>query len=96
MLPKRVVFLHNQLFMRLSVLACDCLALMPAVLVLCGTARRVGLLSSLREHVTTAAVLLLCPVVILVDHGHFQYNCVALGLTLWAASFALQRTLLAC
>ena len=27
-----------------------------------------------------AAVVLLQPALILVDHGHFQYNCIALGL----------------
>ena len=30
-----------------------------------------------------AAVLLLQPGLILIDHGHFQYNCASLGLALW-------------
>ena len=30
------------------------------------------------------AILLLQPALILIDHGHFQYNCVSLGLTFWA------------
>ena len=29
-------------------------------------------------------LILLQPALILIDHGHFQYNCVSLGLTLWA------------
>ena len=29
-------------------------------------------------------LLLLQPAVILIDHGHFQYNCVSLGLAFWA------------
>ncbi|GAU96683.1 hypothetical protein RvY_08094 [Ramazzottius varieornatus] len=32
-------------------------------------------------------VLLLAPPQILIDHGHFQYNCVSLGLTAWAILF---------
>jgi ALG6, ALG8 glycosyltransferase family len=28
-----------------------------------------------------AAVALLQPALLLIDHGHFQYNCIALGLT---------------
>lgn len=32
----------------------------------------------------------------LVDHGHFQYNCVALGLVVWAVTFALDDRHIAC
>ena len=32
------------------------------------------------------AVLLLAPPLLIIDHGHFQYNCVMLGLTLWAVA----------
>lgn len=31
--------------------------------------------------------LLSAPPLIVIDHGHFQYNCVALGLVLWAVCF---------
>uniref|UniRef100_A0A0G4HEW9 dolichyl-P-Glc:Man9GlcNAc2-PP-dolichol alpha-1,3-glucosyltransferase n=1 Tax=Chromera velia CCMP2878 TaxID=1169474 RepID=A0A0G4HEW9_9ALVE len=31
-------------------------------------------------------LLLLSPPLVLVDHGHFQYNCVAVGLFLWAVA----------
>ena len=30
-----------------------------------------------------AALLLLLPPLVLIDHGHFQYNSTALGLALW-------------
>ncbi|KAF8821420.1 ALG6, ALG8 glycosyltransferase family protein [Cardiosporidium cionae] len=40
-------------------------------------------------------LLLSCPVFVLVDHGHFQYNCVALGLFLWAICFMAKRQPLA-
>lgn len=32
------------------------------------------------DTVLLAAVVLLQPALILIDHGHFQYNCIALGL----------------
>lgn len=38
---------------------------------------------------TSAA--LMSPAPILVDHGHFQYNCLPLGLTLWMARMISQR-----
>ncbi|KAJ8604054.1 hypothetical protein CTAYLR_001735 [Chrysophaeum taylorii] len=39
---------------------------------------------------------LLSPAPILVDHGHFQYNCLPLGLSLWAAKlFSTDRPLAA-
>lgn len=37
--------------------------------------------------VTYTALVLLYPAQILIDHGHFQYNCVFMGLVLWAAIF---------
>ncbi|KAL6068778.1 Alpha-1,3-glucosyltransferase [Balamuthia mandrillaris] len=36
-------------------------------------------------------VMLLQPSLMLIDHGHFQYNAVSLGLTLWAIVFVLRR-----
>ncbi|KAH9675789.1 putative dolichyl pyrophosphate Man9GlcNAc2 alpha-1,3-glucosyltransferase [Citrus sinensis] len=42
------------------------------------------------------AMLLLNPCLILIDHGHFQYNCISLGLTVAAiAAILSQRELLA-
>ena len=40
--------------------------------------------------------LVLLPALVLVDHGHFQYNCVSLGLALWAFTAALRGRPLAC
>src|SRR5690349_17873224 len=42
-----------------------------------------------REQVVLAT-LLMYPGLILVDHGHFQYNCVSLGLFIWAV-IAIER-----
>lgn len=36
------------------------------------------------KQIRAMVLLLLQPTLILVDHGHFQYNAVSLGLTLWA------------
>jgi hypothetical protein len=42
------------------------------------------------------AFVLLHPALILIDHGHFQYNCVCLGLVLWSVYHILKgRELLA-
>lgn len=38
----------------------------------------------MRTKSCAVTVMLLYPGLILVDHGHFQYNCVSLGLALWA------------
>jgi len=36
-------------------------------------------------------LLVLCsPLLILIDHGHFQYNAVMSGLALWAVIFAMK------
>ena len=34
--------------------------------------------------ISLLGLLLLPPALIIIDHGHFQYNCVSLGLTFWA------------
>ena len=83
---------RTQLFMRLTVLVCDALVFIPAVFAVCGAAAKTGLLASTNERVMSVAVVLAYPVVVLIDHGHFQYNCVALGLVLWGTAAALQRT----
>ena len=38
------------------------------------------------KHSFTLGVLLLNPALILIDHGHFQFNCIGLGLALGAAT----------
>lgn len=66
-------------FMRLSVVVSDVAVFFPAALAFC-----------LRFHerrdrqISALALLLLQPGLILIDHGHFQYNCVSLGLALAA------------
>ena len=45
---------------------------------------------------TLLVQLVLVPALVLVDHGHFQYNCVSLGLALWAFHHALCSRPLLC
>lgn len=67
-----------RLFMRLSVLAADALILVPALLWFWrGRGHRMSASHFL--------VMLCCPVLMLIDHGHFQYNNVMLGLVTLAA-----------
>eukprot|EP01126_Amoeba_proteus_P037953 TRINITY_DN3936_c0_g1_i10.p1 TRINITY_DN3936_c0_g1~~TRINITY_DN3936_c0_g1_i10.p1 ORF type:complete len:372 (+),score=30.24 TRINITY_DN3936_c0_g1_i10:189-1304(+) len=40
-----------------------------------------------KDQVFVLFIFLLQPALILIDHGHFQYNCVSLGLVLWALGF---------
>ena len=81
----------TRVFMRRSVIACDVLVFLPAAVActIVGVApgrARLGLL----------ALLCALPPLVLVDHGHFQYNCVSLGLALWAAHAAMMGWPLAC
>jgi alpha-1,3-glucosyltransferase len=69
-----------KLAMRLSVLLSECLVLWPAVVVF---VTRVVVPRADRVAATVALVLFQ-PSLILIDHGHFQYNTICLGLTLWA------------
>lgn len=83
-------------FMRASVILSEYLIYVPAVLLFVqrlSSAQRVsGWNASL-----AAAAILLQPGVILIDHGHFQYNTVMLGFVVACMACALGRTdLLAC
>ncbi|KNE72798.1 hypothetical protein AMAG_20577 [Allomyces macrogynus ATCC 38327] len=73
-------------YMRLSVLICDLLVYFPAALLFVRSLRL-----PLRSANSTAwALILSFPGLILIDHGHFQYNLIMLGLTL--ASVAWMTT----
>ena len=74
----------TRVFMRRSVLLCDVLVFLPAALL----AVRVGVPPG-RQRLHALALLCLLPPLVLVDHGHFQYNCVSLGLALWGALAAM-------
>ena len=77
----------GKMFMRFSVLMMDLLVYFSAVwalvprLVTGGENQRICLLM----------MALAQPAIILIDHGHFQYNTVSLGLALWSFYFITMR-----
>ena len=86
--------------MRLSSLACDGVFVMAAwylclrLLYYGGGARSASVSVGVQWSQISSAylVLLLCPLFIVIDHGHFQYNSVPLGLVLYAyACFAYRQ-----
>ncbi|KAL8597872.1 hypothetical protein ACOMHN_061405 [Nucella lapillus] len=71
---------QHKLFMRYTVVLADLLVYVPAC-VLCFLSRRIY---SDKDKLKGIGVLLLQPGLALIDHGHFQYNGISLGLTLFA------------
>uniref|UniRef100_A0A8C5B5W3 Alpha-1,3-glucosyltransferase n=1 Tax=Gadus morhua TaxID=8049 RepID=A0A8C5B5W3_GADMO len=69
----------HKLFMRATVLAADLLVYIPAVVLYCCYLTN----GSTNKKVGTLLCILLYPGLILIDYGHFQYNGLSLGLTLW-------------
>ncbi|KAE8670300.1 putative dolichyl pyrophosphate Man9GlcNAc2 alpha-1,3-glucosyltransferase [Hibiscus syriacus] len=81
----------GNLLMRWTVLSSDVLIFFPAALyfvflysIRLGTGRN----SDVAWHIS---MVLLNPCLILIDHGHFQYNCISLGLTMAAIAAALSQ-----
>ncbi|KAK2550044.1 Dolichyl pyrophosphate Man9GlcNAc2 alpha-1 [Acropora cervicornis] len=70
----------HKLFMRYTVLLADVAIYFPAVFVF--SLYCLGRKPVLNK-VLTAVAIILYPGLILIDHGHFQYNAVSLGLALW-------------
>jgi alpha-1,3-glucosyltransferase len=70
---------ETKLFMRASAIVSDVLVFFPAA---------VAFVTSYHDRkdrrLRALALILLQPALILIDHGHFQYNAVSLGLALWA------------
>ena len=71
---------QHKLFMRLSVIVADLLVLFPAVRYLSGPSLSVS-----------AILLCVYSGLILIDHGHFQYNNVSLGLFILAAALVTRN-----
>ncbi|CEO98031.1 Alpha-1,3-glucosyltransferase [Plasmodiophora brassicae] len=72
---------ESKRFLRNTVLISDALVMMTAVFAFVHAlyAKR----SPGAKH-SAAAFILSLPALVLIDHGHFQYNCVSLGLAIWA------------
>ncbi|KFO23184.1 Dolichyl pyrophosphate Man9GlcNAc2 alpha-1,3-glucosyltransferase [Fukomys damarensis] len=69
----------HKLFMRTTVLVADVMIYIPAVVLYCCCLKEI----STKKKVANALCILLYPGLILIDHGHFQYNSVSLGFALW-------------
>jgi alpha-1,3-glucosyltransferase len=73
---------HHKLFMRYTVLAVDVLVYFTAAVVFSRLVYKNK--DAMWERISLLGLLLLAPALIIIDHGHFQYNCASLGLTFWA------------
>ncbi|KZO92679.1 glycosyltransferase family 57 protein [Calocera viscosa TUFC12733] len=71
----------SRVFMRATVLALDLAIYIPCMVLFC---KRWFAYRSRRTQDLATLTLLLQPALILIDHGHFQYNSVMLGLSLYA------------
>jgi len=78
---------EHKLFMRYSVVAVDVFIYMTSI-----TLVVTSLLAKANDFEKAMGVLLLLsyPGLILIDHGHFQYNCVSLGFTAFSIYFILK------
>lgn len=82
--------------MRATVLISEYLSFVPALITLTRSFGRVELVDSWDRYIAVAAIMMQ-PGIILIDHGHFQYNSVMLGLTLASlSSFYANRPLWCC
>ncbi|XP_050023594.2 dolichyl pyrophosphate Man9GlcNAc2 alpha-1,3-glucosyltransferase [Dermacentor andersoni] len=76
----------HKLFMRYTVLAADVLVYFPAVLFFWNSLWSPVRMKP-RDVAIASTLTLIVPGLVLIDHGHFQYNCVSLGLALAAVAF---------
>ncbi|CAK1590003.1 unnamed protein product [Parnassius mnemosyne] len=90
----------HKLFMRWTVFLCDIYFYVTATICLCIDTERIKPKDEKNVFKRTdiaTALFLLYPGIILIDHGHFQYNCVSLGLFMWAVFYivAIENDILA-
>lgn len=85
----------HKTFMRWTVFLSDIYLYVTAVLCICIDAERVlgkepkEPKCVLKRTDISTTLFLLYPGIILIDYGHFQYNCVSLGFFLWATFFII-------
>ncbi|KAK8446015.1 hypothetical protein SEVIR_9G420500v4 [Setaria viridis] len=86
---------ESKLLMRWTVLSSDLLVFFPAALWFVWAYIKGGIGTSGEEKregwLWLLAMVLISPCLVLIDHGHFQYNCISLGLTLGAIAGVLSR-----
>ncbi|KAG0188112.1 hypothetical protein DFQ28_005366 [Apophysomyces sp. BC1034] len=79
---------ESKFFMRSTVFVSEALVYVPAVLVFCQILY--GAEGYLKKYIA-AILILMQPALLMIDHGHFQYNSVMLGLSLWAINGLLTK-----
>lgn len=86
----------HKLFMRYTVIIADLLIYIPAIIIACNTIFITLLKLNIHKiHLLYLLIALIYPGQILIDNGHFQYNNISLGFTLFAiASILKDRRLL--
>lgn len=75
----------SKMLLRHTVLASDALAFLPAAL---ASAAVFGGKQGSTGYLAVLVGMLFSPAAILIDHGHFQYNCIGLGLAAGGAAAA--------
>jgi len=80
----------HKAFLRATVLTLDVLVYFTSVYAL--TSKMYPKYNNNKNHYQTLISALLQPAILLIDHGHFQYNTVALGFALWTFYFLAQGT----
>lgn len=70
-------------YMRFTVIISELLLYIPAVIYFTKWVGRYRSQSPIGQYIAAAAIIFQ-PALILIDHGHFQYNCVMLGMTVYA------------
>jgi len=78
---------NGKLFMRATVWVTDALTMIPAVIM---AIRAINAHKPRHIQLLLACLVLVQPAFILIDHGHFQYNCFSLGMVAFAV-YAIWR-----
>lgn len=81
----------SRLFMRASVIILELLIYAPSILFLLSSIPNKYLTQQPLHKAMMYSICILTPSMILIDHGHFQYNCVSIGFSLLGAYFILQN-----
>uniref|UniRef100_A0A0D9VTL4 Alpha-1,3-glucosyltransferase n=1 Tax=Leersia perrieri TaxID=77586 RepID=A0A0D9VTL4_9ORYZ len=86
---------ESKLLMRWTVMSSDLLVFFPAALWFVWAYFKSGVSGTGEERSAgwtwLLAICLINPCLVLIDHGHFQYNCISLGLTLGAIAGVFSR-----
>lgn len=77
---------ETKFFMRQCVIISDTLFFISSVFVFYSIAYPK---QTWNVRISAIFIMLINPLFIIIDHGHFQFNCVALGLTLWSVNAML-------